>query len=256
MDSGTVMQTATQTATQVAQVTQTASSMGFLSFIRDHLSHSMPLLVAAAVAIAIIWERSRALFFVYPMKNSDGFFDQITQLVNTGRTADAVALCDKWAMKPMTRVVKGALTRAHLPEGMIENGVQYELGEAQQMIQRRTSFLATIANVATLLGLFGTIAGLIQSFEAVGSASPQLKSKILSDGISVAMNATMLGLAVAIPCMIAFSFLMNSATRLSASMESTAIRVMEILKQRYYSIEAQETRTYENGKTTETGRAA
>jgi biopolymer transport protein ExbB len=94
-------------------------------------------------------------------------------------------------------------------------------------VQKRTVFLATIANVATLLGLFGTIAGLIQAFEAVGAADAQQKSALLAQGISTAMNATMLGLAVAIPCMIAFSFLMNRTNQLTGDIEQSAIRALD-----------------------------
>lgn len=92
-----------------------------------------------------------------------------------------------------------------------------------------------IANVATLLGLLGTILGLIQSFEAVGNASAQQRSALLAAGISTAMNATMLGLAVAIPCMVAFSLLVNKSNKLNAEVERAAVRVMEMIKQRYFA---------------------
>jgi biopolymer transport protein ExbB/TolQ len=102
--------------------------------------------------------------------------------------------------------------------------------------------LATIANVATLLGLFGTIAGLVQSFEAVGHADAQQKSALLSAGIATAMNATMLGLGVAIPCMIAFSFLMNRSNRLVADLEESSVQITDALKQRFYASEFIENR--------------
>jgi biopolymer transport protein ExbB/TolQ len=111
------------------------------------------------------------------------------------------------------------------------------VSRATQAIQRRTQFLATIANVATLLGLFGTIAGLIASFQAVGSADAQQKAALLATGISTAMNATMLGLGVAIPCMVAFSFLMNRTNRLIAEVDQSAVQALDVLKQRFYSAE-------------------
>jgi biopolymer transport protein ExbB/TolQ len=129
------------------------------------------------------------------------------------------------------------LLRAHQPESLIENSLEIAIHEAQQSIQKRTAFLSTIANVATLLGLFGTIAGLIHSFEAVGQADPQQKSALLAAGISTAMNATMMGLAVAIPCMVAFSFLMNQSNRIVAEVEQSAVRILDLLKQRFYRVE-------------------
>ncbi|OFZ17988.1 MAG: hypothetical protein A2X94_06335 [Bdellovibrionales bacterium GWB1_55_8] len=211
--------------------------MGFLEFIKTGFVHALPLLITGAIAIVIMAERSRALFRVYPIHDSQGFFDRLAELVLGGKIGDAVSLCDKYPEKPAARVAKQALLRAHQPESLIEHGLQLAVGEAGQQIQKRTSFIATIANVATLLGLFGTIAGLIESFAAVGHADPQQKSALLAAGISQAMNATMLGLAIAIPCMIAFSFLINRTNRLMADVDQSAVRVMDILKQRYYAAE-------------------
>jgi biopolymer transport protein ExbB/TolQ len=208
-----------------------------MDFIRTSFWHVAPILLSAAFAVAIIVERSQALFMKYPLHDAQGFFDKITDLVLRGKLPDAVALCDRYQSKPAARVMKQALLRAHQPETLIEHGLQIAVGDATKAIQKRTVFLATIANVATLLGLFGTIAGLIQSFEAVGHADPQQKSALLAAGISTAMNATMLGLAVAIPCMIAFSFLMNRTNQLSGDIEQTAVRAMDVLKQRYYAAE-------------------
>ncbi|MCM2322934.1 MAG: MotA/TolQ/ExbB proton channel family protein [Oligoflexia bacterium] len=212
--------------------------MGMFEFLRTNFWHVAPLLAAAAIAIAITAERSKALFSSYPIKDAEAFFDKINELVMAGKLADAIALCDRYPTKPAAKVVKQGLLRAHQPEGLIEHGLQLSVGDATQMIQRRTGFLATIANVATLMGLFGTIAGLIQSFQAVGHADAQQKSAILAAGISTAMNATMMGLAIAIPCMVAFSFLMNRSNRLVSELEQSAIRTLDVLKQRYYSAES------------------
>lgn len=211
---------------------------GFFDFLKSNFLHVAPILMAAGFAIAIILERSRALFKIYPIENPREFFDKLTDFVVSGRVAEAISHCDRYAEKPVAQVIKQGLLRAHQPETLIEHGLQIAVGEATQTIQRRTTFLATIANVATLLGLFGTIAGLIASFEAVGHADPQQKATLLAAGISTAMNATMMGLAVAIPCMIAFSFLMNRTNKLLGDVDASAVRTMDILKQRYYSAES------------------
>lgn len=212
--------------------------MGLFDFLRGNFLHVAPILLAAGFAIAIIAERTRALFQIYPIQNSREFFDKVTDLVVSGKVAEAIQHCDRYSEKPSAQVVKQGLLRAHQPETLIEHGLQIAVGEATQTIQRRTSFLATIANVATLLGLFGTIAGLISSFDAVGHADPQQKSALLAAGISTAMNATMMGLAVAIPCMVAFSFLMNRTNKLIGDVDASAVRTMDILKQRYYAAES------------------
>lgn len=224
--------------------------MELLSFIQNHFWHAFPLLIAAVFAVAIIAERYKTLCVTYSMNNPQGFFEKISELLLQGKTAEAVALCDQYPSKPLSKVVKSALIRAHLPETMIHHGLEHAVGENTQTIHKRTSFLATIANVATLMGLFGTIAGLISSFEAVAHADPQQKSAMLSAGIATAMNATMMGLGVAIPCMVAYSFLMNRSNRLTAEMENAAVKIMELLKQRYYALDL--TKVYESEKDTHT----
>lgn len=213
--------------------------MNFITFLKDHWMHVAPILLAAAFAIAIVIERYQTLFRAYPMKDTQQFFDVIGQHVVSGKVQDALVHCEKQGQKPVAVVVKQALLRAQQPEALIENALEISIHEAQQAIQRRTAFLSTIANVATLLGLFGTIAGLISSFEAVGQADPQQKSALLAAGISTAMNATMMGLAVAIPCMVAFSFLMSQSNRVMAEVEQASVRILDLLKQRYYRVQTE-----------------
>ncbi len=213
--------------------------MSFFDFMKNNFGHVLPILIAGAVAIAIAVERIVALFKIYPIHNMDAFFARISDLVMQDKISEAVSVCDQLSGKPSAQVVKLALLRAHQPEELIENGLGISVNKAAQSIQKRTQFLATIANVATLLGLLGTIAGLIASFEAVGNADATEKSALLAMGISTAMNATMLGLGVAIPCMVLFSFLMNRTNRLIAEVDQAAMQAMDILKQKFYS--AQET---------------
>jgi biopolymer transport protein ExbB len=79
---------------------------------------------------------------------------------------------------------------------------------------------------------------LIASFQAVGQADPAQKATMLTAGISQAMNATMAGLAVAIPCMVAYSFLMNRTNRLVSELDQSAVQTLDILKQRFYSVQS------------------
>jgi biopolymer transport protein ExbB len=220
-----------------------------IEFLKDNFLHIAPILIAGAFAIAIIIERMTALLVTYPISNPVSFLDKIRDHVMANRLGEAVTLCEKYRAKPMAKVVKQALLRAHQPESLIEDGLEIVVGEAHEQIQNRTPYIATIANVATLLGLFGTIVGLIHSFEAVGTANAQEKAKLLAAGISTAMNATMMGLAVAIPSMIAFSYLMNKTNRLTAQVDQTAVKILDIIKQRYYEAEMSASGSSHNKKT-------
>ncbi len=207
---------------------------GLLKFIQEHIWHVAPILAVGAIGVAITIERTRALLIVYPMSNAGAFFETIRALLLADRVAEAVAFCDRYKSKPLVSVVREGLLRAHQPKSVIEHGLEIAVGEASDRIKARTGYLSTIANVATLLGLLGTILGLVQSFEAVGAASAQTRSAVLSAGISTAMNATMMGLAIAIPCMLAFSYLINRTNRMNAELGRTAVRTLDLLEQRYY----------------------
>lgn len=216
-------------------------------FIKSNFFHVAPILIAGVIAIAIVVERVKTLVFTYPLNNVSGFFDHLRDFLMTDRLSEAIAFCDRYGKKPVAQIARAGLLRAHQPETLIADGLEIALAQATHQIQKRTSFLSAIANVSTLLGLFGTILGLIQSFQAVGTATAQQKSALLAAGISTAMNATMLGLSVAIPCMVAFSFLMNRSNRLISESEASATQVLDLIKQRYYAAEL-EAVTQLNGK--------
>jgi biopolymer transport protein ExbB/TolQ len=222
--------------------------MSFFDFITQNLGHVLPILLAGAIGLAIILERFFLLYAIYPPKSVDTFYRNLSQEITHGKLNEAISLCDQQLKAPLCQVVKIGLARAHLPEVVIEDGLRIATHQAQGLVQKRIGYLATIANVSTLLGLFGTILGLIHSFEAVGHADPQQKSALLSAGISTAMNATLTGLGVAIPCMIAYSILVNRSNQLTTEIDDAALKTMDLLKQRFYSVlEPSETSASQNG---------
>lgn len=210
--------------------------MNVLDFIRTNFVHAFPILVCAGFAVLIIVERYMSLYMKFP--HLDGaFFKELGDKILKGDLQGALRLCDGQSASPYSRIARAAIDRANLPDESVESGIQIVLQETTESLTKRTQFLSTLANVTTLLGLFGTVAGLIASFEAVGQADPQQKSAMLAAGIATAMNATMMGLGVAIPCMIAFSILMNRTNRLIAELEHAAVKVADIMKLRLFGSE-------------------
>jgi len=104
--------------------------------------------------------------------------------------------------------------------------------EVVPTLEKRTHYLATFANVATLMGLLGTIAGLIQAFTSVANASAAEKADALSAAISVAMNCTAFGLLVAIPLVLIYSVLQSKTTELVDGLEMAVVKSVNALMKR------------------------
>ena len=106
------------------------------------------------------------------------------------------------------------LRAAACGEEELQSRMDEKLSHEISQIDRRTGFLAMFGNVATLLGLLGTITGMIHSFAAISNASPAHRATMLSRGISEAMNCTAFGLIVAIPALVAFAVFENRTDRI------------------------------------------
>jgi len=111
----------------------------------------------------------------------------------------------------------------------IETAMEEGLMEILPRLERRTHYLAIFANIATLLGLLGTIIGLIQAFTAVATASPAEKADMLSASISVAMNTTAFGLMVAIPLLLIHALLQTKTTELVDNLEMSSVKFLNII---------------------------
>jgi len=112
----------------------------------------------------------------------------------------------------------------------VELAMEEGLMEVLPRLEKRTPYLATFANIATLLGLLGTIMGLISAFTAVANVDPSEKANLLSASISVAMNTTAFGLMAAIPLLLSFSFLQTKTTEIVDSLEMVSVKFINILR--------------------------
>jgi biopolymer transport protein ExbB/TolQ len=114
----------------------------------------------------------------------------------------------------------------------VEIAMEEGLMETLPHLEKRTPYLATFANIATLLGLLGTIIGLIQAFTAVANANPAEKADMLSASISVAMNTTAFGLMVAIPLLLIYAVLQTRTTQIVDSIEMASVKFLNMLTDR------------------------
>lgn len=202
----------------------------------EQLLHLSPIMLTGVIGSAIIWERSQSLFFKFKI-DSNKFMGQVESLVAKNDLQGALDLCASNDKALLPSVVKAGLLKATRDEDEIKTALEVSIVDAAGKIHSRIGYLAMIANVATLLGLLGTIAGLISSFKAVASADAATKQSLLANGISMSMNATAMGLLVAIPVMIAYSVLNGRASRLTDDLEKGAGRTLALLHGRSYSDE-------------------
>ena len=114
----------------------------------------------------------------------------------------------------------------------IEKALRANLMEVIPQLEKRTHYLATFANLATLLGLLGTVNGLIHAFTAVATANPAEKANLLAASISEAMNCTAFGLMVAVPVLFVHSFLQSKTSQLVGSLETGAVKFLTIVADR------------------------
>ena len=159
-----------------------------------------PIALMSVIGLAIAVERFIFLFFKYNI-NGSAFMAQIQKLVMANNIDRAIKLCNAAPSAALPKVIKAGLTRANKGEIEIQNAVEEATLEVVPQIQKRTNSLQAVANLATLLGLLGTVIGLIQAFEAVASAAPDQKAAMLTKSISIAMNTPAFGLMVAIPAL-------------------------------------------------------
>ena len=184
-----------------------------------------PILLCAVFALAIAFER---LYFIMFRANINGtaFMAQVQKLIMANNIDRAIKLCNAEPNASLPRVLKAGLTRANRSEIEIQNAVDESVLEVFPQLNKRTSFLPMLANVATLTGLLGTIQGLIQAFEAVAHASAETKQTMLAAGISKAMYTTAGGLVVAIPTLVGNAFLTAMVASIMDQVDQSAAEVL------------------------------
>lgn len=196
---------------------------------RDGGPWMWPILVAAVFGAAIAVER---LLYVYLRAATNGpvFMAQVQRHLLDGELDAALRLCNAEGAAALPRVLKAALLRADRPAAEIRDAVEEASLEVFPAINRRISYLSMIANVATLLGLLGTIQGLILSFRAVGEADVAERAAALSNGVAVAMNTTYAGLAVAIPLLVVHGLVAARANALLDEIDHYGLRITNLLQ--------------------------
>ena len=190
-----------------------------------------PIALVMAVGLAVAIER-----YVYLSRASSTnrkMWDQLMPALQSGKYPQAMSITARSDVA-ICKILNYGLMRIKSARKRedIEMAMEEGLMEVVPRLERRTHYLSSFANVATLLGLLGTIIGLIQAFTAVAHAGAAEKAEILASSISVAMNTTAFGLIVAIPLLLVYSVLQSKTTQIVDSLEMAAVKFLNMVTEK------------------------
>jgi len=180
-----------------------------------------------AIVIGLIVERS-IYFLGRGHLNAKAFLEQLRKLLSANNVDRAKKLCDA-TTAPVARVAKAGLNRLHRGEAAVAQAMEETMTDTLPEVKTRIGALWSLANICTLIGLLGTITGLIRTFKAIGELSPQEQKEKLSQGISEAMYNTAFGLGIAVTCMIAHLILHQRSKTIQHDLDATQERVFNLL---------------------------
>ncbi|MGI9223932.1 MAG: MotA/TolQ/ExbB proton channel family protein [Woeseiaceae bacterium] len=202
-----------------------------LSFFISGGMFMYPILLVFAIGLAVAIERYITLSIV--TNKNQQVWKEIQPLLSKGEFDNAYKMTSKdestiAQVLNMGLSLQGAVRRRE----DIEIAMEESMMEIVPRLEKRTPYVALCSSIATLLGLLGTIMGLIQAFTAVANANPAEKADLLSASISVAMNTTAFGLMVAIPLLVVHAVLTSKTGDIIDSLEMASVKALNVFSKR------------------------
>jgi len=210
-------------------------------FMQEGGSFMYIILVVFALGLAITIERF--IFLSNVKRKNKHMWKEVSPLLEQGDFSRAEEVTQE-TQADIGRILSYGMAQINLGKRHddMELAMEEGLMEVLPKLEKRTPYLATFANIATLLGLLGTIMGLISAFTAVANVDPAEKANLLSASISVAMNTTAFGLMAAIPLLLSFSFLQTKTTEIVDSLEMASVKFVNLLRKQQTKIEQRSTK--------------
>ncbi len=184
------------------------------------------LLLASAVAVAVFLDR--LLHYHRAQINSTEFLSGVRNVVRRDNIVEAISICEA-TPGPVARLVKTAILNRDRGREMVREAVEDAGLIEVPRLEEKLSLLATIAQIAPLLGLLGTVFGFIRVFSELQKAGLTANATQLAGGIWEALVSTAVGLAVAIPCYAAYNYLVSRVNAIVLDMEKAATEIVGIL---------------------------
>lgn len=190
-----------------------------------------PIAVVLVLGMAIALERY--IYLTITAARNRGVWKEIVPLLAQGNFRQVVQLTQK-SDSLIGHILDYGLARiqASRRRDDIEKAMEESMMEVMPRLEKRTHYIATFANLATLLGLLGTVMGLIRAFAAVATIDPAQKANLLSASISVAMNCTAFGLMTAVPLLLIHAVIQTKTTELIDSLEMASVKFLNAITER------------------------
>lgn len=201
---------------------------GFIELIKEGNFFMITNLCVFIFALSAIAERFFVVFFRLRISDRD-FLEAVEKQLNAGNMDKAIKLTQLAPHAPVARVVRAALTAVRYGPAAVSSAIDEAMLEVIPSVKKRIEILWSLANIATLLGLIGTIVGLIKAFKAVAAVDPEKKTALLTAGIAEAMNNTAFGLTIAVTCIGAHMVLSGATKKITEGAEHGAVKVENVL---------------------------
>jgi len=202
-----------------------------VTFFREGGFFMYPVLLVAALGTAVVIDR--VLCIMRAGASGEALWQQLRPLIASQRIDEAIKLCSS-RPQPLYHVLLQGMKAARQSDS--RDTLQHAMEEATldvlPPLERRTPYLPILANVATLLGLLGTIIGVIKAFAAVAAADPSQKAVLLAQGISTALNMTAFGLIVAIPLILIYAYMQAQTSKIVDSIDQYSTKLVNAFANR------------------------
>jgi biopolymer transport protein ExbB len=185
-----------------------------------------PILFCSVVIIAVIVER--AVYLFRASVDQDKLLALLKSQVMSGNVQGAIKVCSG-NPTPMTRIVQAGLMKFNKSDDEVQAAMDEAALRELPKINARTPYLAMLANFAVMAGLLGTIAGMIRSFDSVGSAEGGNKTADLAAGIAEALHCTLFGIATSLVGLIGYSLLQGKTTSVTDDINEVTVQVVNLV---------------------------
>ena len=200
-----------------------------VKFFQDSGVFIYPSLLIMAVGLAIAIERF--IYLGYARRSNRKVWDELQPLLRGAKFQDIYAVTSQ-SDAALSKIVNHGLGRVKTARRRedIDAAMEEGMMEIVPRLEKRTHYIATFANVITLVGLLGTIIGLIKAFTAVAQVNPAEKAELLSASISIAMNNTAFALMVAIPFLLIHAYLQARTSEIVDGLEAAKISFLNVIE--------------------------